>query len=283
MADLIVAVGIRQSPPQSLPSSQSSAQPAAAARERRAESSAATPAAADPTDLVSAGGLQTRANDLNALLDSMAAGLETLEAAGSGLAAISATVETMRTLLLDGAADATTDEARTGLADRFNALRDTLGALIDGAAVNGVNLLQGDELKLAVSASGKPSIEIRLRDADGRTATLGTLTDAIAALDTAGLASDDMVGDQVAALTSSLDALGALSSSVASSLASVQDRSSFTRSMIDILQTNAESLGLSAPGEEGANLLALQVRQQLSATTASLAAQADQAVLRLFG
>jgi Bacterial flagellin C-terminal helical region len=34
--------------------------------------------------------------------------------------------------------------------------------------------------------------------------------------------------------------------------------------------------------EEGANLLALQTRQQLSSTALSLGAQADQDVLRLF-
>ncbi|BBF91835.1 hypothetical protein [Blastochloris tepida] len=277
MADLVVSAGIRQS----LASAQSPAQPAAAARDRRADGGSAAPAA-DSTGVVSASGLPSRANDLNALFDSMATGVATLEAADGSLGAIAATVETMRTLLLDGAAGAATDDARTTLADQFNALRNTLDALIDGAAVNGVNLLQGDELKLAVNASGKASIEIRLRDADGRTATLAALTDSIAALDAADLASDDIVDEQVAALSSSLDMLGTLSSGIASSLASVQERSGFTRSMIDILQTGAEGLGLSAPGEEGANLLALQVRQQLSTTTASLAAQADQAVLRLF-
>ena len=35
--------------------------------------------------------------------------------------------------------------------------------------------------------------------------------------------------------------------------------------------------------EEGATLLALQTRQQLSQTALSLSNQADQAVLRLFG
>jgi flagellin-like hook-associated protein FlgL len=34
--------------------------------------------------------------------------------------------------------------------------------------------------------------------------------------------------------------------------------------------------------EEGANMLALQTRQQLSVTALSLASQANQAVLRLF-
>ena len=53
--------------------------------------------------------------------------------------------------------------------------------------------------------------------------------------------------------------------------------------MINTLQTGADNLVLADTNEEGANMLALQTRQQLSTTALSLAAQADQGVLRLFG
>ena len=43
------------------------------------------------------------------------------------------------------------------------------------------------------------------------------------------------------------------------------------------------NLVLADPNEEGASLLALNTRQQLSQTALSLANQADQGVLRLFG
>jgi flagellin len=52
--------------------------------------------------------------------------------------------------------------------------------------------------------------------------------------------------------------------------------------MINTLQSGSDSLTLADSNEEGANLLALQTRQQLSTTALSLAAQADQNVLRLF-
>ena len=57
---------------------------------------------------------------------------------------------------------------------------------------------------------------------------------------------------------------------------------SFTEARINTLNTGADSLTLADSNEEGANLLALQTRQQLSTTALSLAAQADQNVLRLF-
>jgi flagellin-like hook-associated protein FlgL len=53
--------------------------------------------------------------------------------------------------------------------------------------------------------------------------------------------------------------------------------------MINPLQTGADNLVLADVNEEGANMLALQTRQQLSSTALSLSSQADQAVLRLFG
>ncbi|MBO6551235.1 MAG: flagellar protein, partial [Rhizobiales bacterium] len=59
-------------------------------------------------------------------------------------------------------------------------------------------------------------------------------------------------------------------------------RQDFTKSLINVLETGAANLTLADTNEEGANLLALQTRQQLSSTSLSLASQADQNVLRLF-
>jgi flagellin len=68
-----------------------------------------------------------------------------------------------------------------------------------------------------------------------------------------------------------------------SKLGTVQTRQEFTTRLINTLETGADNLVLADTNEEGANMLALQTRQQLSTTALSLSAQADQAVLRLFG
>ena len=62
----------------------------------------------------------------------------------------------------------------------------------------------------------------------------------------------------------------------------MQIRQDFTKAMINTLQSGSDGLTLADSNEEGANLLALQTRQQLSTTALSLASQASQAVLRLF-
>ncbi|MFN3670731.1 MAG: flagellin, partial [Bosea sp. (in: a-proteobacteria)] len=62
----------------------------------------------------------------------------------------------------------------------------------------------------------------------------------------------------------------------------VQTRQDFSKDLIATLKAGADDLVLADTNEEGAKLLALQTRQQLSQTALTLSNQADQAVLRLF-
>ena len=84
------------------------------------------------------------------------------------------------------------------------------------------------------------------------------------------------------ALTAALTSLQSESQTLSASLSTVQIRQDFTKSTINTLQTGSAALTLANSNQEGANLLALQTRQQLSSTALSLASQADQNVLRLF-
>ena len=83
-------------------------------------------------------------------------------------------------------------------------------------------------------------------------------------------------------LSSALAELRSTAATFGSNLNTVKIREDFTNSMINTLQTGADNLVLADSNEEGANMLALQTRQQLSTSALSLASQADQAVLRLF-
>jgi flagellin-like hook-associated protein FlgL len=59
-------------------------------------------------------------------------------------------------------------------------------------------------------------------------------------------------------------------------------RQEFTSSMINTLSTGAENLTAADVNQEGANMLALQTRQQLGVVALSLSSQAQQSILRLF-
>ncbi|MDL2275103.1 hypothetical protein LJC22_03135 [Desulfosarcina sp. OttesenSCG-928-G10] len=69
---------------------------------------------------------------------------------------------------------------------------------------------------------------------------------------------------------------------LSSSLSTISIRSDFTQAMVNTLNTGADNLTLADMNEEGANMLMLQTRQNLSTTALSLASQAAQAVLQLF-
>ena len=80
-----------------------------------------------------------------------------------------------------------------------------------------------------------------------------------------------------------LTSLRAIASQLGSQLSVVQTRQDFTKNIVNTLTVGADNLVLADSNEEGAKLLALNTRQQLSQTALSLASQADQGVLRLFG
>ena len=111
-------------------------------------------------------------------------------------------------------------------------------------------------------------------------ATAAPLSIATAANSWAGSADIQAATDN---LTAALTSLRTESQTLSANLSTVQIRQDFTKATINTLQTGSADLTLADSNEEGANLLALQTRQQLSTTALSLASQADQNVLRLFG
>jgi flagellin-like hook-associated protein FlgL len=93
---------------------------------------------------------------------------------------------------------------------------------------------------------------------------------------------DSDINAAISDLNAATDTLRSQASKFGSNLSVVETRQDFTKNLINVLETGAANLTLADTNEEGANLLALQTRQQLSSTSLSLASQADQNVLRLF-
>jgi len=177
------------------------------------------------------------------------------------------------------------NSVRAGLADQYNELRDQLDKLADDASFNGINLLRGDKLKITFNETGTSTIEIQAKDTAGNVRGIDT-SDAslnINELKDNDVDSDDNIDTLLDGLATSLSVIRAQASSFGSNLSIVQNRQDFTKAMITTLETGADNLVLADSNEEAANMLALQTRQQLASTALSLASQADQSVLRLFG
>lgn len=169
----------------------------------------------------------------------------------------------------------TVNATRVSLQSDFNNLLDQITQLAGDASFNGVNLLDSDNLTVTFNEDGSSSLVI------------GGVNFTAAGLGLTAVTGDGFqVQANVQATLDQLDAATALlraqASAFGSNLSIVQARQDFTKNLINVLQIGADNLTLADTNEEGANLLALQTRQSLSTTSLSMAAQADQNVLRLF-
>ncbi len=178
--------------------------------------------------------------------------------------------------LVDGTTAAgTLNTTRSSLATQFDSVRTQIDQLAADSGYNGVNLLYGDGLKLVLNEKGTSSLSITGVKYDSAGIGVAAATNTFQ--------TDKDINDAITTLNSALTKLRTQSSTFGSSLTVVQTRQDFTKSMINTLQVGSDNLVLADSNEEGANMLALQTRQSLSTTALSLAAQASQSVLRLFG
>ena len=97
-----------------------------------------------------------------------------------------------------------------------------------------------------------------------------------------GWATDTGLDTSLSQLDTALSTLRTQSAALASNLNVVSTRQDFTDGMVNTLLKGADNLTLADMNEEGANMLMLQTRQQLSTTSLKMASDAAQAVLRLF-
>ncbi len=90
------------------------------------------------------------------------------------------------------------------------------------------------------------------------------------------------INSLVTSLDTALTTLRTKSQTLGSNVALLQTRLEFTESYVNTLQSGSDKLTLADLNEEGANLLALQTRQQLGISALSFAGQAEQGILALF-
>ncbi len=154
----------------------------------------------------------------------------------------------------------------------FNNVREQIDQLVADANYRGINLLSGDNLTTFFNEDGNNSL--RTEGVDFTSIGLG-----IQEGDFTNAANVQLSIDSVREALNDVRNFG---QSIANDLSIVQFRRDFTEQTINTLKAGADDLVVADQNEEGANLLALQTRQALGTTSLSLAAQSEQAVLRLF-
>ncbi|MFC5504929.1 MULTISPECIES: flagellin [Hyphomicrobiales] len=251
----------------------------------------------DVVNAINASGVATAFVDEKGLLNVKGMGSETL-GVGIGAGATPAAAVTASSTGAQSAAfglnatDRTTGIASSGvtsavrsnLIQQFNDLRTQIDQLAKDSSYNGINLLAGDRLSIAFNEKGGTN-QTKL-DIQGTNLTSDNLGIPQAVnTQLAGFfnfQNDLDLEKATGSLSTALTSLRSLASTFGSNLSVAQTRQDFTKEMVNTLTTGADNLVLADSNEEGAKLLALNTRQQLSQTALSLASQADQSVLRLF-
>jgi flagellin len=182
------------------------------------------------------------------------------------------------------ASSGVTSAVRSNLIQQFNDLRTQIDQLAKDSSYNGINLLAGDRLSIAFNEKG--GTNLTKLDVQGTVLTAENIGIPQAVnTQLAGFfnfQNDLDLEKATGSLSNALTSLRSLASTFGSNLSVAQTRQDFTKEMVNTLTTGADNLVLADSNEEGAKLLALNTRQQLSQTALSLASQADQSVLRLF-
>lgn len=172
----------------------------------------------------------------------------------------------------------TNGTSRKSFVSDFNTLRTQIDQLAADASFKGVNLLQaGNDLTVYFNENQTSSLTISSKLLDTSSSGLN-----VGAQTLSNFSTDSNIESVVQTLDAAITTLRNQSATFGNNLAIVENRQDFTKNLINTLETGAAKLTLADTNEEGANLLALQTRQQLGTTALSLSSQADQNVLRLF-
>jgi flagellin len=273
MSDIVLSPGVRSN----LLNLQQTSDLITQTQDRLATGKRVNSALDNPINYFTAQSLSTRASDLNSLLDTMSTGINTIQAANNGITSITKLVQTAQSLVTQAQQTADTN-VRATLASQYDSLLSQVDLLASDSGLNGINLLGGNDLTITLNETGSSTVTISAVDYTDVSNPSGLNI----ANSTNNWAASSDTDAAASSLTAALTTLRSASQALSSNLQTVQIRQDFTKAMINTLNTGSDSLTLADSNQEGANLLALQTRQQLSTTALSLAAQADQNVLKLF-
>lgn len=331
----------------------------------------------NPSSYYTAQSLTNRASDLNALLDSMGQGIQTIQAANEGIEAITDFVQQAKalantardnatvkgttssgtytaannteniTVKIEGVADQdiqvtlgetdSLEQAATQIAEALNGVKDAKGTVIGGftatvengqikisnskgivanvsgtifgitfngeignstrttsmkqyneildqidqlakdSGYKGVNLLQGNSLKVVFNEDRSSYLTINGTFADTSDEGLK-----ISRAEDWTNPDNEAIEASISELENAITSLRNMASEFGNNYSIVENRENFTESLINVLEEGSDKLTLADMNEESANMLALKTRQQLAINSLSLASQAAQSVLSLF-
>jgi flagellin-like hook-associated protein FlgL len=172
-------------------------------------------------------------------------------------------------------ADAASQTIRANLVAQYNNVITQITTTSQDSSFNGINLLNGDDLKLTFNETGKSTLTIKGVTFDAAGLGLSPLVAGTDFLDSAS------ANATIAKISAASNALRTQASTLGSNLSIVQIRQDFSKNLINVLQTGSANLTLADTNEEAANSQALATRQSIAVSALALANQSQASVLQL--
>jgi flagellin len=203
------------------------------------------------------------------------------DAASSTIGAISGTAATTVGSAFSGlvatapVVDPNSQSTRASLVAQYNNVLQQINTTSQDSSFNGINLLNGDTLKLTFNETGRSTLSITGVTFNDAGLGLSNLTVGTDFLDSGS------ANKALASLNQASTTLRAEASTLGSNLSIVQIRQDFSKNLINVLQTGSSNLTIADTNEEAANSQALSTRQSIAVSALALANQSQQSVLQL--
>src|SRR5260370_96804 len=255
MSDIALSPSVRQN----LLSLQSTAELLATTQIRLSTGKKVNTALDNPANYFTAAGLDNRANDISNLLDGIGNGVQVLQAANAGLTSSNdnasqiltlGAVAAANTIAIGGTdtavlvtptggvagkplADAASQTLRSNLVSQYNNIIAQITTTAQDASFNGINLLNGYDLKLTFNETGKSTLTIKGVTFDAAGLSLASLVARPHSFD------NPSAYTTLATISSASNALRTETSTPGSSPSVWQIRQDFSKNLINVLQTGS--------------------------------------------
>jgi flagellin len=168
--------------------------------------------------------------------------------------------------------------SRDALTEDFEQLRNQITTIVANATFNGTNLIDGSGDLIVAITNPDASQTITI---EHESLTLGGGNITITATQTINTAT--LAAAAVTALTASLDNVNSVLTRLGAGAKALELQRNFADKLSDAIEVGIGNLVDADLAKESAKLQALQVKQQLGVQALSIANQAPQTVLQLFG
>jgi hypothetical protein len=164
---------------------------------------------------------------------------------------------------------------RSNLVAQYNNILDQITTTSQDSSFNGINLLNGDQLKLTFNETGTSTLKLQGVSFNAAGLNLSKLNAGTDFLD------NTSANTSIKSLDTASSTLRTEASALGSNLSIVQIRQDFSKNLINVLQTGSSNLTLADTNEEAANSQALSTRQSIAVSALALANTSQQSVLQL--